>query len=256
MQQHRVAHAAGDRADGVEAGRQRHGARGGCQRLGVLEADQAVQRRRDADRAAGVAAQRRHCRAGGHRDRAARARSAGNAGRRGRIERGHRHVGRRAVVRVDADAGEGELGHLRAADQRGAGRAQPGDGRSVHRGRRLVRQHDRSGARHLAGDVVEVLDADRQPGECAGACSRRRTRARLVNRDEGVCAARRAGRGQGLVEQRQGIGAAFVELLAQRVQVGGVQGLLYSRGLSGAASSRGVFPTRGAPGADPGVRDG
>ena len=63
---------------------------GGCQRLGVLEAHQAVQRGRDADRAARVRAERRPGRAGRHRDRAARGRAARDARRGVERRRGRR----------------------------------------------------------------------------------------------------------------------------------------------------------------------
>src|SRR3546814_4621144 len=63
----------------------------------------------------------------------------------------------RAVMRVDADAGEGEFGHVGLADQHGAGGGQAGDGRS-HGGRRGgIAQQFRTGGGHLAGRIEEVL---------------------------------------------------------------------------------------------------
>ena len=68
----------------------------------------------------------------------------GNARR--RVEPRGRRVGRRAVVRIDADAGEGELRHVGAADEGGAGAAQARDrGRVVRRGG-CVGERGRSGA--------------------------------------------------------------------------------------------------------------
>ena len=59
----------------------------------------------------------------------------------------------RAVMRVDADAGKGELGHVGAADQDGASGAQPGDDRCVTLRRRRIVECLRAGQRTLAGDV-------------------------------------------------------------------------------------------------------
>ena len=71
--------------DGVERRRQRHGAVDRHQPRRALEADDALQRGRDADRAAGVGAERSPGGAGGDRHRAARGRAARDARR--RIER-------------------------------------------------------------------------------------------------------------------------------------------------------------------------
>jgi hypothetical protein len=79
-----------------------------CQALGVLESDQALQRGGNADRAAGVRPQRGPGGAGGHRRRRPMwSRRACAASRRCCQRAG---VDRRAVVRVDADARERELG--------------------------------------------------------------------------------------------------------------------------------------------------
>ena len=123
----------------------------------------------------------------GDRRRAARGRAAGDARR--RVERRRRRVGRRAVVRVDADAGEGELRHVGAADERGAGPAQAGDGGRVGGGGRGVGEHGRAGGGGFAGDVEQVLDRDREAGERARvgaggdrAVGRRRRRARAASK--------------------------------------------------------------------------
>ena len=120
VQQHRVAHRARDRAGGVERGRQRH---------------RAVE---SASARAVFLKPTRPCSAAGMRieppvsePSAAQAAPVATEtappdveppGMRGcRVERGGGRVGRRAVVRVDADAGERELGHVGVADQRRAG---------------------------------------------------------------------------------------------------------------------------------------
>ena len=79
VQQHRVAHRPADGADRVERRRQRDRAVGGRQPRRVLESDQALQGGRDADRAAGVGAERSPGRAARDRHRATRGRAAGNA---------------------------------------------------------------------------------------------------------------------------------------------------------------------------------
>ena len=119
VQQDCVAHAAGDGAGGVEREGQWQASFIGRQRLGVLEAHETVQRSRHADRAARVRAQRGPGGPGRHRDRAAGGRAAGDA-RRG-VQRQRAGIGRRAMVRIDADAGEGELGQVGVAEQRRAG---------------------------------------------------------------------------------------------------------------------------------------
>ena len=86
-----VAHRARHRRDGVERRRQRHGAVDRHQARRALEADQALQRGRNADRAAGVGAERRPRGAGGDRGGAARGRAARHARRRVELER--RRVG-------------------------------------------------------------------------------------------------------------------------------------------------------------------
>ncbi len=60
-------------------------------------------------------------------------------------------------MRIDADAGEGELGHIRAADQDGAGRAKASNDRRVTLRRRTVVEGLRSGKGALARYVEEVL---------------------------------------------------------------------------------------------------
>ena len=71
-------------------------------------------------------------------------------------------------MRVDADAGKGEFGHIGAADQHRAGGTQASDRRCVVRGRRRVVERLRPGEALLPGDVEQILDRDRQPGEGRG----------------------------------------------------------------------------------------
>jgi hypothetical protein len=63
-------------------------------------------------------------------------------------------------MRILAENGEGELGHIGLGDGNGAGRAQPPHHRGVGFGPRRIREHLRPGAGRLAGDVEQVLDAD------------------------------------------------------------------------------------------------
>ena len=63
-------------------------------------------------------------------------------------------------MRIDADAGEGKLGHIRAADQDGAGRAKARNDWRVTLRRRAVVQSLRSGQGALARYVEEVLQGN------------------------------------------------------------------------------------------------
>ena len=93
-------------------------------------------------------------------DRAARGRTAGNA-RRG-VQRQCAGIRGRAVVRIDADAGEGELGQVRMADQCGAGGAQARNGGTIgDRGHRIGHRF-RCCRGGCAGHVEQVLDRHRQ----------------------------------------------------------------------------------------------
>jgi hypothetical protein len=77
-------------------------------------------------------------------------------------------ISRGAVMRIDADAGEDKLGHIRAADQDGAGRAKARNDWRVTLRRRAVVQSLRSGQDSLARYVEEVLQGNRQSGEWGG----------------------------------------------------------------------------------------
>jgi hypothetical protein len=71
-------------------------------------------------------------------------------------------------MRVDAEAGIGELRHVGAADRHEPGGDHPGHRGCGRRGGRGVGQGARSGARRLAGDVEQVLHADGDSGVAAG----------------------------------------------------------------------------------------
>ena len=127
---------------------------------GRLEPDDAAQRRRNPARAAGVGAQPGERHAVGDGYRGTRRRAAGDA--RGLALEG---VERGAVMRIDPEPGEGELGHAAAPDRYESGRAQPRHGRRILPGRGSIAQRDRAGRGHVAGDVEQVLDRDRDAGK-------------------------------------------------------------------------------------------
>ncbi len=156
VQQHGVAHRARDRGSGVQRRRERYASRGRHSPGRALEADQPLQRGWNADRAAGVGAERRPCGTGGHRHRAARCRAAGDA--RLSVQHGCRRVGWRAVMRIDADTRERELGHVGVADQRSASTAQARHGRAVLACERGIVHRARRRGGWLASDVEQVLD--------------------------------------------------------------------------------------------------
>ena len=119
-----------------------------------LEADDAAQRRRDAHRASGVAADGYLGHAVADRDRGAGRRAAGHT-------RAIARIARRAEMRIGADGTERELGHVGLGDDHGASRSQSAHDGSVDRGgRSLVGEDFRARPRRLAGDVEQILDAD------------------------------------------------------------------------------------------------
>ena len=64
-------------------------------------------------------------------------------------------------MRIGADAGKGEFGHVGLGDDDRAAGAQAAHHRRVARGRlAFLGEHFGAGARHLAGDVEQVLDRD------------------------------------------------------------------------------------------------
>jgi hypothetical protein len=77
-------------------------------------------------------------------------------------------IARGAVMRVDADPGKGKFGHIGAADQHHADGTQAGNRRRVALGGRRVVERLRASKGALAGDIEQVLDRNRQPGERRG----------------------------------------------------------------------------------------
>ena len=71
-------------------------------------------------------------------------------------------------MRVDADAGKGELGHVSAADQDGAGGPQTSNDRGVVLCRRQIVKRLGTGQRAFPRDVEQILDRHRQSGERRG----------------------------------------------------------------------------------------
>jgi hypothetical protein len=88
-----------------------------------LEADKAAERRRNAHRAAGIAADGDVAHAVGDGDRRARRGAAGHA-------RAVARIAGRAEMRIGADSGKGELGHVGLGDDHRARRAQPAHDRA------------------------------------------------------------------------------------------------------------------------------
>jgi hypothetical protein len=70
----------------------------------------------------------------------------------------------RAEVRIDADPGIGELGHVGAANDDETGTAQPCHDRRIGFGRGRILQRARTGAGHLPPDIEQVLDRNRDAG--------------------------------------------------------------------------------------------
>jgi hypothetical protein len=60
-------------------------------------------------------------------------------------------------MRVEADAGIGELRHVGAADDDHPPVFQPRDGNGVGTSGRCIAQHLRAGGGHLAGKIEDVL---------------------------------------------------------------------------------------------------
>jgi hypothetical protein len=100
-------------------------------------------------------------------------------------------------MRVGADAGEGELGHVGLADDHGARVAKVLDYPCIRCCRRRIGEHGGPGARRLAGNVEQILDADddsiegAERGAVAGAavgCIRGFPCCFRVDREECSCA--------------------------------------------------------------------
>ena len=180
-----------------------------------LEPDQPVARRRDANAAARVGAERDRRDAAGHRHRAARGRSA-------RDPRWIPRVHRRAVMRVDPGGLDAELVHVGLGEDDRAGSAQPRD----HLGVRLRRLRLERGAvgRGQAFDVHAVLDDDgdsverperRSAGEALARRLRLGGRARHAPEDRLVVLAAPGG-GQGTFEGPHRVVASVAKALRER----------------------------------------
>ena len=142
----------------IEARHERKGAGARQPAVGRLEAEQAAERGRHADRAVGVGAERDRHQPAGHRAARAARRAARHAVRVVRIARG-------AVVHVLAGEVVGVLAHVERADQHRAGRLEPRDQRGVGRGGRVLAVDLGAGQRRQAGHVEQVLDRERHAGE-------------------------------------------------------------------------------------------
>ncbi len=141
------------RAIGVQAARQRHGAFAGNALGGGFETGQAVKGRRDTDGAARVGTNGENRHALGNRDTGAGGRTTRDAGI-VTVPDGTR----RTVVGVDAQTGEGKLGHIGGADQNGTGAQQALHNGGVLFGRFGVFQYSRPTQSDVACDVMQVLD--------------------------------------------------------------------------------------------------
>ena len=156
--QRRVAHRAGDRPDLVERGGEGDQAVARHPAVGRLEPDHAAERRRLADRAAGVGAERQRHAAGRHRRRRAAARAAGH---RVEVPGIARHLERRVLARR-AHRELVEVGLAERAPRRRRAGARP---RSRCRARRSPRgcASRRSGGGRSSDEVV--LERHRHAGE-------------------------------------------------------------------------------------------
>ena len=166
--EHRAAgDAARQRPETVERKRQRHAAIERHAALRRLEADDAVEGRGNPAGAAGIGAERAIGHAIGDRHRCARGRAAGHM-----ADAAVPGALRRAVMRIDTDAGIGEFGHVGAADHDKTGPAQPRHHGCIGFRRRRILQRTRAGAGHLSLDVEQILDRDRNTGKGRWRCLR------------------------------------------------------------------------------------
>ena len=158
-----------------------------------LDPEEPARRRRDADRAAAVGAQRARDHAGGDRRGAAAARAAGAALRVPRV------AGRAPRLRLGEVRPQRQLGHVRLADHDGARGAQAAHDLAVGGGG--LADHTGAVRGQLAGDVHVVLDRDRHAEQRCGLAARPGAPAR---RRPPPARARRARRG---TRSRTGRGA-------------------------------------------------
>ncbi len=150
-----------EHTEGIEARREREYTFHRIAALGRLVADNSVEGGRDADRAARIGPDRDRDQSHRHGNRRARGRTTGNAWRFGAAP----GIARRAVMRVEAKAGEGELGHAGTSHRDHACGAECGDDRRVpFRGGRGG-ENARARRRHLAGDIEQILPGERHAVE-------------------------------------------------------------------------------------------
>jgi hypothetical protein len=149
-----IARAARQRSQVIEARHEREGVRAREPSVGRLEAEDAAQRGRHADRAVGVGAERDRHHAAGDRAAGAARRAAGHVGDVVRIARG-------AIVHVLAGEVVGIFPHVEGADEDGAGRFKARDQGGVARrgGARAIDLRARE--RRQSRDVEQVLDRER-----------------------------------------------------------------------------------------------
>ena len=106
-------------------------------------------------------------------------------------------------MRVDADAGIGEFGHVGAADHHETGTAQPRHHGRIGFRRRGIIQRPRAGAGHLPPDVEQILDRD---GNAGIARRRRLDLAQPVHRFGGFDRGFRVDMNEGALALAGGIG--------------------------------------------------
>ena len=193
----------------------------------ALEADDAVQRRRDADRAAGVGAQADEGRAGGHRDRRARGRAAGNA-RRGRHRAGLAGVPWCGLTPTPEKANSVML--VRPIRRRRRRAAAPPRGRRRAPAAHAASTREPAGVGWPATSNRSLTEKARPASGCRGAAARgRRAASSNSGAGEGVRAGRRLGRGDGALDLGARVGS---RLPAGRARVAWRSGCM---GWSGAA---------------------
>ena len=201
QQQRRILGAARDQAALIQARGEGDHAVARHAAIGGLEPGHAAQRRRLADRAAGVGGGGRRHQPGGHRRR----RAAGGAARHARDVPGIAH---RAEVAGLVGRAHRELVHVGLAEHDHAGGPQALDHRGIV-GRDEIRQHARAAGGLLAAGAEDVLVGDRHAGQrrrlaCRAAAHRplppRASAASRGDADEGIelalmprrCASRKA----------------------------------------------------------------
>ena len=146
----------------VEARHEREGPGARQAPVSRLEAKDAAEGARHADRAVGVRSER-------DRDEAARDRGARAAGRAARHMVEIVRIAGGAVVRVLAGEVIGVFAHVQRADEDGARAFEARDQGGVLAGRRPLAVDLRAGAGRQARDIEEVLDGERRAGQRAQA---------------------------------------------------------------------------------------